>query len=72
VSKNVTQAFIVVFSCITVLLFSSRELYALGFLTGIIGQPFWMYSAYKDKAWGIFAVSVWFTIMYIKGMVNFW
>jgi nicotinamide riboside transporter PnuC len=29
-----------------------------GFVIGLISQPFWLYSSYENKQWGIFLLSV--------------
>jgi len=39
---------------------------------GLIGQPFWFYSAYSAEQWGIFALTVFYTYSWIVGLRNHW
>lgn len=39
---------------------------------GLIGQPFWLYSAYTAAQWGIFALSVFYTYVWYIGFKNNW
>lgn len=48
----------------------SNKRYKLGFLFGIVGQPFWFYSTYAAEQWGMFAISFWFAINHIKGFIT--
>ncbi len=39
---------------------------------GMIGQPFWFYSAYKAQQWGIFILCFFYTYSWIMGFYNNW
>lgn len=39
---------------------------------GLIGQPFWFYSAYTTKAWGIFFLSFLYTASWGYGFYKHW
>ncbi len=39
---------------------------------GLIGQPFWFYSAYTSEQWGIFVLCIFYTFAWAKGIFNFW
>lgn len=41
-------------------------------LFGIIGQPFWFYSAYTAEQWGIFTLCFFYTWAWLKGVNNNW
>ena len=41
-------------------------------LLGLLGQPFWFYSAYTHDQWGILALSVLYTISWAKGVRTYW
>ena len=43
-----------------------------GPVVGLLGQPFWFYSAITDGAWGIFASAILFTFFFSLGIYNFW
>jgi hypothetical protein len=64
------QTVILIASGLSILLFSSKGHYKYGFLAGLAAQPFWLYASYQAKQWGIFVLSVWFTICYIRGIKN--
>lgn len=48
----------------------SRRKYAC--ILGLIGQPFWFYSAYSAEQWGIFALCFLYTYSWAKGFKNNW
>lgn len=39
---------------------------------GLLGQPFWIYAAYSVQAWGILAVTVLYTLAWIRGFKTHW
>lgn len=39
---------------------------------GLIGQPFWFYSAYTAEQWGIFCMCFLYTYSWLKGFKNNW
>lgn len=39
---------------------------------GLIGQPFWFYSAYIAQQWGIFAICFLYAYAWIRGFKNNW
>jgi hypothetical protein len=41
-------------------------------ILGIIGQPFWFYSAYKAEQWGIFILCFFYTYSWSLGVWNNW
>lgn len=43
-----------------------------GFLIGLIGQPFWLWSTFSSDAYGMFVVSVFCTWSWLVGVWNFW
>ncbi len=43
-----------------------------GAILGLLSEPFWLLSAWDSQSWGIFAVSVIYTLSYIMGVYNFW
>ena len=48
----------------------SRRKFACIF--GIIGQPFWFYSAWQAEQWGIFTLCFLYTYSSIKGFKTNW
>lgn len=41
-------------------------------LFGLIGQPFWFYSAYSAEQWGIFVLCFFYTWSWFNGFRNNW
>ena len=41
-----------------------------GYVVGLISQPFWLYATYKEKLFGMFALSVFYTYAWIVGIIN--
>ena len=39
---------------------------------GLIGQPFWFYSAWQAGQWGIFALCFLYTYSWARGFKNNW
>ncbi len=64
------QGFILFFSCSSIALFSSKKMFRYGFIAGLFGQPFWIYSSWSAGQWGIFLVSLWFTFFHCRGIWN--
>jgi len=41
-------------------------------LFGLVGQPFWFYSAYNAEQWGVFVLCFFYTWAWLKGVKNHW
>ena len=41
-------------------------------LFGLVGQPFWFYSAYVAEQWGIFILCIFYTYSWYLGLKNNW
>lgn len=39
---------------------------------GLVGQPFWFYSAWNAHQWGIFALCFIYTYSWFRGFRNYW
>ena len=39
---------------------------------GLIGQPFWFYSAWEAEQWGIFVLCAFYAVAWIRGFYNYW
>lgn len=42
----------------------------VGCWVGLIGQPFWLYETMRADQFGMFAVSLWFTGVYLAGALR--
>jgi hypothetical protein len=41
-------------------------------LVGLAGQPFWLLATWQKKQWGMFALSLWYTGVFILNACRFW
>jgi len=41
-------------------------------ILGLLGQPFWFYSAYMAEQWGILALTLFYTYSWFVGFKNNW
>jgi len=70
---DLNQVAIIVLSCPAIWLVGRREPWRRwGFILGLLGQPFWLWSTWQNEQWGIFAVSAWYTYSWMQGIWNFW
>ena len=51
---------------------SNNKLKKYACLFGLIGQPFWFYSAYAAEQWGIFTLCIFYTYSWGLGFYNNW
>lgn len=42
-----------------------------GCVIGLLGQPFWFYATFTASQWGMFAVTVGYTLAFLRGLKNF-
>lgn len=62
---NISQIIIPVTGISAIFLIARKNKY--GFLIGLSGQPFWLYSSYVNEQWGIFISSIFFTLNFAYG-----
>jgi len=68
----ISQIIIVIFGGIAIWLVSCKApLNKWGYIFGIISQPFWLYVTFSSKQYGMFALSVWYTFGWAKGIYNY-
>ena len=48
----------------------SKRRYAPVF--GLLAQPFWFYTTYQAQQWGIFVLSIAYTLLWLKGLYTAW
>lgn len=71
--ETICQVAIMIFGCSSIWLISRKESWRRwGFILGLLGQPFWIYTSYIHAQWGVFALSFWFTYCWGSGVYNFW
>jgi hypothetical protein len=50
----------------------SKSKRRVAFVTGLCTQPAWIYLTITDKNYGVFIISILYTITYIRGIVSHW
>jgi hypothetical protein len=69
----ILQIIIVVTSALGIWLVTREEDWKRwGYIIGLIGQPFWLYSAIPNKQWGIALLSLFYIYSWSQGIYNFW
>jgi hypothetical protein len=69
----IVQVFIILFSCSAIWLVGRKEHWRRwGYILGLLGQPFWFYSAINASQWGIVALCCFYTYSWAQGVYNFW
>ncbi len=71
---DIPQTCIVVFGLTAIFLISCKDekIRRWGYVSGLISQPFWSWSAYTNGQWGIFILSFFYAASWLKGIWNFW
>lgn len=73
IEQIIIQTFIVLFSASAVWFVSRKEKWRRwGYILGLCGEPFWFYSLYHTKQWGIMVLCVWYAYSWGQGVYNFW
>ena len=62
----IIQFFIFIFGVTSIVLVSKKNKW--GFVAGLLSQPFWLLNSFISKEWGIFLVSIAYTISWSYGI----
>lgn len=66
------QAFIFILSLVGFFLLSGKTARHWGFVVSLCAQPFWLWSSWTSKSWGIGLLAVFYTILNIRGIRHHW
>jgi len=68
------QAAIVILGGAAVVLLANKsgEVRRWGYLSGLLSEPFWVYSAVVADQWGVVILALWWGWWYWRGLVNNW
>ena len=70
---HIVQGAILILSAASIGLVSCRGRWVLwGWMLGLISQPFWLYASASASQWGIFLLSVFYTVADVNGILNHW
>ena len=67
----IQQIFILFCSGASIWAFAGTKYKRAGFIFGLCGQPFWIWTTFSSGQWGMFLVSLWFTGNHIRGLYNY-
>jgi len=67
--KHIIQGVLLVGSLVAVGLLTEGYVVA-GSLVGLATQPAWLYTTWTNKQWGIFVLSLCYSLMYLNGAMK--
>jgi hypothetical protein len=41
-------------------------------VVGLIGEPFWLMSTWREAQWGMFLLTLLYTLAWLRGVKRFW
>jgi hypothetical protein len=70
--KTVCQVWVAVcgMSAVWLLSYKDRRVRRWGYVVGLLSQPGWLISAVLAEQWGIALLTIWYTLSYVRGMVQ--
>lgn len=69
----IAQIAIMIFGASAIWLVGRKEHWKRwGYILGIIGQPFWFYTAYTNEQWGILIMCLFYFYAWLQGIYNHW
>lgn len=67
------QLMIAIFGGLAIYLVGRKDKYKkYGYISGLLSQPFWLYTSFVNKQWGIMVLSLWYTYSWANGIKNYW
>lgn len=64
----ISQGAVFIFGTTAIILVAKKNKW--GFVAGLLSQPFWFITAYINGQWGVFFVSIIYTVSWIYGVYN--
>lgn len=70
----IDQAIIAITGVVAIFLTQSqnRNWQRYACLIGLVGQPFWITATYQSEQWGMFILTLFYTLAWSKGIWTFW
>jgi hypothetical protein len=71
--ESIIQIIILVLSGLAVWLVSHSKarVRKWGYVAGLAGQPFWLFTTVQHEQWGLVVLSGWYTEAWARGVINF-
>ena len=66
--ETISQIAIFILSATAIILVAKKNKW--GFVAGLLSQPFWFYTSYQNKQWGIFLMNFIYLSSWIFGIYN--
>lgn len=72
--EQIIQVMIAVTGCLSLCLVTreNQKLNKWAPVVGLIGQPFWLYTSFIEGEWGIFILSVVYTLIWFDSLRKNW
>lgn len=68
----ITQLAIFLLSSASIWLLSGPTPGLWGYALGLASQPFWLFAAARAQQWGVFALSLVYSVLWLRGIINHW
>lgn len=68
---TIAQIFIFIFGVSAIILVGKKDpIRKWGFVLGLLGQPFWFYTAFTSEQWGVLLMCLFYTYSWGLGVYN--
>jgi hypothetical protein len=67
-----TQFLLLALSGAAIYLVGNPGLERWGCLLGLCAQPFWVWTSWRHRQWGVLVLSFWYAYAWAAGLVNHW
>jgi len=64
--ENISQIAIFIFGVTSIILVAKKNKW--GFVFGLLTQPFWYITSFINKQWGVFFVSIFYSLSWLYGI----
>lgn len=71
--NNIIQIALFILSAAAIYFVTTKNKYTKwGHVIGLAAQPLWFYTTITNEQWGLLALTVFYTLNWIKGIKNYW
>lgn len=73
IDMDIAQIGIMIFGASAIWFVGRKEVWKRwGYVLGLSGQPFWIYSSIVNEQWGILIMTGFYTYSWSQGIYNYW
>jgi len=70
---DIAQIGIMIFGALAIWFVGRKEKWRRwGYILGLVGQPFWIYTCLVNEHWGILIMTLFYTYSWGQGIYNYW